>query len=530
MTSEQDEQREAAERQLQKDRDQQGRDGIGFIGTDAELGASATAQTQIGAVLSPQQIQDLLTTIAHHRSVPAASSRHDGEQVIMRDVSNMVRPLKADANYETRMRWIEDVETSFQTNGSGIRWRCDGERLDSVSEGNAWIPENIRQRKFHINTVVPFNVIFSTTRDTCFLLEEASDEAPGSRYTVRVPRRIMDAIAAYVYGVLKVKIPDEQRTLLTSVNKRDGFALIQSVRNTHDGVTESTITLLDKRRDDLRLQSLDHWPTYKSDLLKLIADWDMHVKHGNVPETEAFTLYRQKELIRRTAWRVRNLDTWMDDNPDCRILSILKRGDSLVRSQKSNIERMKETKEVHAHVANSYANDSGEEYDECSNYYSRGKGGYKRQRTGYYGKGKGKGKGYKGKGKGRKGKGKGKGKGRKGKGKGKGKGDSYSPRGKSSHGSWQWTWTWDDEADDSWWWNSHNWYSESEGAGASAERKQETAARVHSPVPPAPQSHAGTAAADSAASYYSSRDEHPAEDADIGAWASDPDEWDWQDY
>ena len=191
---------------------------------------------------------------------------------------------------------------------------------------------------------------------------------------------------------------------------------------------------------------------------------------------------------------------------------------------------MKETKEVHAHVANSYANDSGEEYDECSNYYARGKGGYKRQRTGYYGKGKGKGKGYKGKGKGRKGKGKGKGKGRKGKGKGKGKGDSYSPRGKSSHGSWQWTWTWDDEADDSWWWNSHNWYSESEGAGASAERKQETAARVHSPVPPAPQSHAGTAAADSAASYYSSRDEHPAEDADIGAWASDPDEWDWQDY
>ena len=64
MTSEQDEQREAAERQLQKDRDQQGRDGIGLVGTDAELGASATAQTQIGAVLSPQQIQDLLTTIA----------------------------------------------------------------------------------------------------------------------------------------------------------------------------------------------------------------------------------------------------------------------------------------------------------------------------------------------------------------------------------------------------------------------------------------------------------------------------------
>ena len=60
----------------------------------------------------------------------------------------------------------------------------------------------------------------------------------------KVPDRIVDAMSAFVYGALKMKIPEKQRTLLTGIRVNDGFALVRAIRSTVDGVTESPLSIL----------------------------------------------------------------------------------------------------------------------------------------------------------------------------------------------------------------------------------------------------------------------------------------------
>ena len=198
-------------------------------------------------------------------------------------------------------------------------------------------------------------------------------------------------------------------------------------------MTESPLDLLDNRKRSLKLASIDAWPVFKADLLKLVADWESRRLSGDIPEDEKLTLHRQKELIKDVCFEIDNLDTWIDSHRGASILEIFQQGDVLVRSKKRKLERMRDAQGVHAHAAFHEQEDT-----EYGAYYGREDADGRKRRRAERRQPKGKGRG-KGKGKGSKGKGS-KGKGSKGKGKG-----------------YRWSDWYDDQWDD--WYGDQHWHS-----------------------------------------------------------------------
>ena len=268
----------------------------------------------------------------------------DGQQFISRDVNSFILFLKDDTNFEGRNLWIDNVETSLESNGSGIRWIGKCEEVVAVPEGHPWTADSATSSICNVNTVVPFaKVLTARAADKIVTTLVESAEHSDRRALAKVPDRIITALSAWVYSALKIKIGEKQRTLLTGIEKGDGFELVRKIRVTVDGVTESPLDLLARRKGLLKLEKLEDWNDYKAALLQLIRDWEKAIDDGVVDRYEQFTPFQQREVLRESAHIVHGLDIWMDEerNKDKRIIEVLAYGDVLVKSQKKRLERMK---------------------------------------------------------------------------------------------------------------------------------------------------------------------------------------------
>ena len=234
----------------------------------------------IGQMLTADQLQTLLSNIqtlasnAGRANSSAGLSDYDGQPVVYRSVKAEIKELSPTANFDDRSAWIENIETSMQNDNSGIRWMATNQLLSCVPEGEPWSDDRARQRSFTINAVIPYHSILSCqSLSSCFFVTEDLSN-PIQKYKVRVPTRITTELSRFIYNTLKPKIPEEQRQLHSEVNKGDGIALVKKVRSCPDSVTESPLDLLDNRKRPLKLASIDAWPVFKADLLKLVADWE----------------------------------------------------------------------------------------------------------------------------------------------------------------------------------------------------------------------------------------------------------------
>ena len=480
-------------------------------------------------LLTQEQLQQLLNQ--QTSSSNQISSMFDGQQFISRDVNSLIPFLKDDTNFEGRNLWIDNVETSLESNGSGIRWIGKCEEVLAVPEGHPWTADSATSINCNVNTVVPFaTVLTARAADKIVTTLVESAEHSDRRALAKVPDRIITALSAWVYSALKIKIGEKQRTLLTGIEKGDGFELVRKIRVTVDGVTESPLDLLARRKGLLKLEKLEDWNDYKAALLQLIRDWEKAIDDGVVDRYEQFTPFQQREVLRESAHIVHGLDIWMDEerNKDKRIIDVLAYGDVLVKSQKRRLERMKSASAVHAHVG--VSGDLPDSQADTDAYYAepaykRARGGWEPMRGGKSGSRKGKGKGgAKGKGKGRPkgaGKGKGKGKGRASKGAGKGKGGW--PRQWYPQTTWHYGWQPQHQQQQQWYpddWGYQSWYADGDGNGAGAGMAPALAAQPTLP-----------AADDAAAAYYADGDgAHDGGDPDVQAWADDQQDWSWADY
>ena len=80
----------------------------------------------------------------------------DGQLFISRDVNSLIPFLKDDTNFEGRTLCIDNVETSRESNGSGIRWIGKCEEVFAVPEGHPWTADSATSIICNVNTVVPF--------------------------------------------------------------------------------------------------------------------------------------------------------------------------------------------------------------------------------------------------------------------------------------------------------------------------------------------------------------------------------------
>ena len=234
-------------------------------------------------LLTQEQLQQLLNQ--QTSSSNQISSMFDGQQFISRDVNSLIPFLKDDTNFEGRNLWIGNVETSLESNGSGIRWIGKYEEVFAVPEGHPWTADSATSIICNVNTVVPFaKVLTARAADKIVTTLVESAEHSDRRALAKVPDRIITALSAWVYSALKIKIGEKRRTLLTGVEKGDGFELVRKIRVTVDGVTESPLDLLARRKGLLKLEKLEDWNDYKASLLQLIRDWEKAIDDGIVPE------------------------------------------------------------------------------------------------------------------------------------------------------------------------------------------------------------------------------------------------------
>ena len=205
---------------------------------------------------------DQLMSLLEARKPTGFSGRdnYDGAQCLFRDINHLINLLPDDADYDARSLWIDNVETLLGQNLSGIRWIADGEDLTVCDEGQVLSADNGRIVQLAVNTVVPFvKVLTNSDKMVTHLIR---DNARMCHVHAKVPDRIVDAMSAFVYGALKMKIPEKQRTLLTGIRVNDGFALVRAIRSTVDGVTESPLSILAQRKQSLKLSGLDGYVLY----------------------------------------------------------------------------------------------------------------------------------------------------------------------------------------------------------------------------------------------------------------------------
>ena len=198
-------------------------------------------------MLTQEQLNDLLNQ--RTSAVDRTSSMFDGQQIVFKDINALIPFLPEDANFDGRSLWIDNIETLLDSNSSGIRWIANGVEVLAVPEGHDWTADTASRIICNVNTVVSFaKVLSENAEDRIVTTLVESAEHLNRRALAKVPDRIVNALSAWVYSALKIKIGEKQRTLLTGVDRGDGFKLVHQIRVTVDGVTESPLDLLSRRK------------------------------------------------------------------------------------------------------------------------------------------------------------------------------------------------------------------------------------------------------------------------------------------
>ena len=79
-------------------------------------------------------------------------------------------------------------------------------------------------------------------------------------------------------------ISESRRFQLANSLSCDGFKLVHQIRVTVDGVTESPLDLLSRRKRLLKPEKPEDWNDYKAALLQLIRDWEKAIDDGIVDD------------------------------------------------------------------------------------------------------------------------------------------------------------------------------------------------------------------------------------------------------
>ena len=85
--------------------------------------------------------------------------------------------------------------------------------------------------------------------------------------------------------------------IIVSINRDDGEALVKSIRSTCDNVSQTTVQLLELRKDKIKFNNLSEWTQVRGDMLQLYQDYQQAVFRQDIEKEEGISGRQMKEFI-----------------------------------------------------------------------------------------------------------------------------------------------------------------------------------------------------------------------------------------